>query len=78
MDLRDASASPETGAWFAAKIVVDGEGNITTDFDYDIQPQFTILPILQHDIEVELDKWPRTGEHIPCWMSKKLAEFGME
>ena len=75
--LRDATAAPDTGAWFRATVVVYPDGRIVTDFDYDSQPDLDPLPILAEDLKAELENWPRTTENIPEWFHAKMVELGV-
>jgi len=74
-NLRDATASPGTGAWFTAVITVTSDGEVTTEFDYDSEPDIE-MPLDLGDFTDELENWPRDPEHIPEWFSRRMEELG--
>jgi hypothetical protein len=77
-DLRDASSSPSTGAWFKAQVKLFADGRVESNFDYDNPPDFGVMPILAEDLDAELTNWPRNPENIPAWFREKMAELGVE
>lgn len=61
------------GAWFTARLQVERSGRFSAEFDYDGEPDFT-PPLTPSAYAQDLDRFPRTDEHIPDWLRKKLRE----
>jgi hypothetical protein len=65
-DLREAMATPEHGAWFAAKLVVEPDGRHRFTFDYDFEPPWEVPPSPQTYLD-DLAAHPRPADRVPAW-----------
>ncbi|KZB87585.1 hypothetical protein [Amycolatopsis regifaucium] len=70
--LRTLLYRPGRGAWFSARISMNPPGAIFYDYNYDYEPVLTPPMEPEHYVE-DLKKFPRDPEHIPAWLSEKLA-----
>ncbi|MFF5263377.1 hypothetical protein ACFY4C_30985 [Actinomadura viridis] len=61
------------GAWFTARLEVERGGGFHVEFDYDGEPDFT-PPLTPSAYALDLERFPRSAEHIPGWLRDKLAE----
>jgi hypothetical protein len=61
------------GAWFTARLDIERSGRFSAEFDYDTEPEFT-PPLTASAFAQDLERFPRTGEHIPGWLRAKLGE----
>ncbi|QXJ25062.1 hypothetical protein AGRA3207_006503 [Actinomadura graeca] len=61
------------GAWFTARLEVERSGRFSAEFDYEGEPEFT-PPLTPSAYALDLDRFPRTDEHIPEWLREKLNE----
>ncbi|MFC9974918.1 hypothetical protein ACFVH6_28865 [Spirillospora sp. NPDC127200] len=61
------------GAWFTARLEVERAGRFSVEFDYDGEPDFT-PPLTPAAYALDLDRFPRTAEHIPGWLRAKLRD----
>lgn len=59
------------GAWFTARLQVERSGRFSAEFDYDGEPDFN-PPLTPSAYALDLDRFPRTEEHIPDWLRDKL------
>ncbi|MDL4771399.1 MULTISPECIES: hypothetical protein [Thermomonosporaceae] len=61
------------GAWFTARLDIERSGRFSAEFDYDGEPDFT--PALDPAAYViDLDRFPRSDDHIPAWLRAKLRD----
>ncbi len=70
-ELRRVMYRHGTGAWFTARLEVERAGRFSVEFDYDGEPDFT-PPLTPDAYALDLDRFPRTAEHIPGWLRAKL------
>ncbi|TYB43495.1 hypothetical protein [Actinomadura chibensis] len=72
-ELRRVMYRSGQGAWFTARLKVERSGRFSAEFDYDGEPDFT-PPLTSSAYAMDLDRFPRTDEHIPDWLRAKLGE----
>jgi hypothetical protein len=65
-DLREAMATPERGAWFSAKLVVEPGGRHRFTFNYDDEPPWEVPPS-PHAYLDDLAAHPRPAGDVPAW-----------
>jgi hypothetical protein len=72
-ELRRAMYRKGTGAWFTARLEVRRGGRFSAEFDYDGEPEFN-PPLKPSAYALDLDRFPRSDEHIPDWLRDKLSD----
>ncbi|MFI0409790.1 hypothetical protein [Actinomadura sp. 3N508] len=72
-ELRRAMYRQGKGAWFTARLQVERSGRFSAEFDYDGEPDFT-PPLTSSAYVKDLNRFPRTDEHIPDWLRDKLSD----
>ncbi|WP_131739900.1 hypothetical protein [Actinomadura roseirufa] len=72
-ELRRAMYRRGKGAWFTARLEVERSGRFSAEFDYDGEPEFT-PPLTPAAFALDLDRFPRTDEHIPGWLRARLGD----
>ncbi|WUH96696.1 antitoxin YezG family protein [Spirillospora sp. NBC_00431] len=72
-ELRRVMYRDGQGAWFTARLQVERSGRFSAEFDYDGEPDFT-PPLTSSAYAVDLDRYPRSDEHIPGWLREKLSD----
>ncbi|KAB2345607.1 hypothetical protein F8566_27080 [Actinomadura rudentiformis] len=72
-ELRRAMYVRGKGAWFTARLRVERSGRVSAEFDYDGEPDFT-PPLTPSAYVLDLERFPRTDEHIPPWLRAKLRQ----
>ncbi|MFB4315410.1 hypothetical protein [Actinomadura sp. 21ATH] len=70
-ELRRAMYRRGKGAWFTARLRVERAGRFSAEFDYDGEPEFT-PPLRASAYALDLERFPRSEEHIPGWLRDKL------
>jgi hypothetical protein len=78
-ELRAGMYEPRKGTWFSAEYAIVRPGRYSVDFDYDNEPDFGAVPLLNFKptatIYADDLKWfPRDDEHIPDWLRQKINE----
>ncbi|MFC5752687.1 hypothetical protein [Actinomadura rugatobispora] len=61
------------GAWFTARLDIERGGRFSAEFDYDGEPEFR-PPLTPSAYALDLERFPRSEEHIPGWLRDKLGE----
>ncbi|MFD0852261.1 hypothetical protein ACFQ07_08510, partial [Actinomadura adrarensis] len=61
------------GAWFTARLDIGRDGRFSAEFDYDCEPEFT-PPLTPSAFAKDLERFPRSEEHIPRWLKAKLKD----
>lgn len=72
-ELRRVMYQRGKGAWFTARLEVERSGRFSAEFDYDGEPDFT-PPLTPSAYALDLERFPRSDEHIPSWLRAKLRE----
>jgi hypothetical protein len=72
-ELRRVMYRSDKGAWFTARLQVERSGHFSAEFDYDGEPDFT-PPLASSAYVQDLDRFPRSAEHIPDWLRDKLGD----
>lgn len=70
-ELRRVMYQRGKGAWFTARLEVERSGRFSAEFDYDGEPDFT-PPLTPSAYVLDLERFPRSDEHIPSWLRAKL------
>jgi hypothetical protein len=71
--LRTLVYEPGRGTWFSARVSMDPPGRIFYNYNMDHEP--TLLgPIGAEHYAEDLTMFPRDEEHMPDWLSARLAE----
>jgi hypothetical protein len=71
-ELRRAMYRRGQGAWFTARLDIE-RGRFSAEFDYDGEPEFS-PPLTPSAYVLDLERFPRSEEHIPGWLRDKLDE----
>lgn len=71
--MRTLMARPGTGAWFSARCRLRAPGWLSFDFDYDNEPAWSTPTSVGHYLE-EAERHPRSPEHTPPWLARRLVE----
>lgn len=71
VELRDATAIPDRGAWYVCRVEITGDGTISATYDYDSQPPITPAPVPESYAE-DLRRHPRGPDHQPPWLRALL------
>ncbi|MQY02747.1 antitoxin YezG family protein [Actinomadura macrotermitis] len=74
-ELRRVMYRQDKGAWFTARLEVERSGRYSAEFDYDGEPGFN-PPLTSAAFQADLDRFPRSDEHIPGWLRARLAGEG--
>jgi len=72
-ELRRVMYRSDKGAWFTARLEIEHSGRFSAAFDYEGEPDFT-PPLTPSAYALDLERFPRTDEHIPTWLREKLDE----
>lgn len=72
-ELRRAMYRRGKGAWFTARLEVERGGRFSAEFDYDGEPEFT-PPLKPSAYALDLERFPRSEDHIPRWLRDKLRD----
>ncbi|MBO2446566.1 hypothetical protein J4573_05655 [Actinomadura barringtoniae] len=72
-ELRRVMYQRGKGAWFTARLEVERSGRFSAEFDYDGEPEFT-PPLTPSAYALDLERFPRSDEHIPSWLRAKLRD----
>lgn len=75
--LRAAMYREGAGTWFSATFRVTAAGSATAEFDYEGEPRWDVPPAPGVYV-ADLESYPRDAEHIPEWLSARLAEAAAE
>lgn len=70
--LREVLYEPGRGTWFSARVSIDPPDRVHFDYNKDFEPVL-MPPISAAHYAEELQMFPRDPEHIPEWLSAKLA-----
>ncbi|GAA2458415.1 hypothetical protein GCM10010191_92930 [Actinomadura vinacea] len=70
-ELRRAMYRRGKGAWFTARLVIERDGPFSAEFDYNGEPDFS-PPLTPAAYVQDLERFPRSDEHIPGWLRDKL------
>ncbi|MEU3274216.1 hypothetical protein ABZ639_25530 [Saccharomonospora sp. NPDC006951] len=65
------------GTWFSARVSVNPPGRIFCNFNMDYEPVLTAPMEAEHYVE-DLRMFPRDREHMPDWLTAKIAAGGSE
>ncbi|GLW62820.1 hypothetical protein Arub01_10640 [Actinomadura rubrobrunea] len=71
-DLRRLMYREGEGAWFTARLRVERSGRFSAEFDYDGEPDFH-PPLTADAYALDLERFPRSAEHVPDWLRARLA-----
>jgi hypothetical protein len=71
--LRSGMYQRGKGTWYNAWTAIEPSGASTTDFDYDVPPEFA-SPVDPRSFYEDIRYFPRTVERIPSWLMEKLRE----
>ncbi len=69
--LRHHTARPDGGAFFAVFLAISPDGKVQASFNYNEQP-VGLDDLSAEDWKAELERYPRTPEHIPAWLQAKI------
>src|SRR5690349_18496031 len=72
-ELRTRMYRPGEGTWYTATVVVRATGGTTIDFDDDHEPESRFAPV---SWLADLDRFPRTPEATPAWLSERTGRPG--
>jgi hypothetical protein len=72
-ELRRVMYQSGKGAWFTARLEVERSGRFSAEFDYDGEPDFT-PPLTPAAYALDLERFPRSDDHIPSWLRAKLRQ----
>ena len=71
-ELRSLMYQPGVGTWFTFTVDITPDGQATSSFDYDNEPD---IPIADPAVYItDQEKFPRDREHQPAWYRERLAE----
>ncbi|WP_017615263.1 hypothetical protein [Nocardiopsis salina] len=71
--LRNGMYKEDTGTWFTMRYTINPPGSYGVDFEYDQEPGFD-APFPPAAFVQDLERFPRTEEHIPEWLARTLAQ----
>jgi hypothetical protein len=71
VELRELTATPELGAWFSARFVVDPPGEFRVHYNHDHDPLWD-PPIPPDAFGRDLAAHPRPAARIPGWLRRRL------
>jgi hypothetical protein len=71
--MRGAMFQPGKGTWFSMSVTVTDAGKVSTDFNYDEDPQFD-PPIDPIAFVLDQEKFPRDPHNQPEWLRERIAE----
>lgn len=74
IELRRIMANPASGAWLSMRAVVQRNGEIEAEFNYDVEPVWT-EPVRPDPAmwAQELQFHPRNPERVPAWWRDRIA-----
>lgn len=71
-NLRQVMYKPGKGTWYKAVFNIARPGQVTTNYDYNTEPDWTVRPG-DATYRADLEKFPREPELVPDWMRSKLG-----
>lgn len=71
-NLRKVMHKPGKGTWYTAHFTVMRPGKVTTNYDYDTEPNWSVKPG-DATYAADLERYPRETQLIPAWMQDKLG-----
>jgi hypothetical protein len=75
--VRASMYEPDRGTWFSARLTLSPPEELHVEFNFDADPEW--WPSVPARLFVcDLDAFPRSREHIPDWLTEKLAEAAAE
>ncbi|WP_127130090.1 hypothetical protein [Georgenia sp. SYP-B2076] len=72
-EMRHAQYEPGKGTWFTALVTLMPDGKITLNIDSKNEPTWS-TPLEPGQFSEDLRRYPRDDEHVPDWLTAKLAE----
>ncbi|MDA2805898.1 hypothetical protein [Nocardiopsis suaedae] len=72
-DLRVGMYMQDKGTWYSMRILLDGNGKYSVNYNYNYAPRFNVPPTNQTYLE-DLKYFPREEEQIPGWLKEMRTE----
>jgi hypothetical protein len=71
-ELKDIMFREGHGTWFSMTVELEHDGHMSATYNYDEEPAWDV-PIGDGEYAVDLERYPRSPEHIPAWLQEKLS-----
>jgi hypothetical protein len=72
-EIRKVMYKPGAGTWFTIRVTVTADGKVTSEFDYDHEPEFD-TPISPSTYVTDQYVYPTDEDKQPEWLRRRLAE----